>query len=153
MSNDATSNDALSNDATGAQPLNRRAGGLGRIVRYGFAGGLSALSHLSTTIALVELAGFEPALASAIGFGVSVVVSYVLQRWWVFRSDRRHREAVPLFLAVVLVAGTVNVVIVAVGTIVLNLPYVIPQTVALIVIPIVNYALNSLFTFRPRRER
>lgn len=133
-------------------PTSRRVA-LARLVRYGFAGGLSALSHLGTTIALVELLAVDPPLASACGFGISVVVSYVLQRYWVFRSTRVHREAMPLFLAVVAVAGTVNVVIVAVGTTVLGLPYVVPQAVALVVIPVVNYVLNSLVTFGPGRSR
>jgi len=141
----------MSGQPPDARPQRSRSELIGRVLRYGVAGATSALSHLVTTVVLVESAGFEPTVASALGFGVSVIVSYVLQRAWVFRSARRHREAIPLFLGVVLVAGNVNVVIVAVGTNALGLAYVIPQTVALVVIPIVNYVLNSLFTFRPER--
>ncbi|MBU1249992.1 MAG: GtrA family protein [Actinobacteria bacterium] len=118
----------------------------GLVFRYGVMGGLSALSHLGTTWALVSL-GLEPTIATSIGFAVSVIVSYALQRGWVFRSRRRHRETIPRFLIVVALAGATNWLVVFIGSEVLQLYFLGPQIVALIIIPVQNFVLNSVFTF------
>jgi putative flippase GtrA len=114
-------------------------------------GGLSATSHVGATWVLVS-AGLEPTVATSIGFAVSVVVSYVLQREWVFRSRQKHRETIPKFLLVVTLAGATNWFVVFIGTEAFEFYYLGPQIVALIIIPIQNFFLNSLFTFGNRHK-
>jgi putative flippase GtrA len=89
-----------------------------------------------------------PTAASTAGFTASIAVSYALQRAWVFRSDARHVVAGSRFLAVTAVAFALNTGIVFAGTEVLHLPYGWVQVVALTAIPLVNYTLNSRWTFR-----
>ncbi len=119
-----------------------------RLLRYGVAGGASALAHVGTLTALVELAHVRPVWASNIGFAISVVVSYTLQRWWVFASTTRHRKTVPKFLVANCVALLLNTGIVAVGTEVFSIHYGAVQVAALVMIPLSNYLINSLWTFR-----
>lgn len=121
----------------------------GLIARYAAMGGLSATSHVGTTWGLVS-AGLEPTVATSIGFAVSVFVSYVLQRGWVFRSRRRHRETIPRFLLVVALAGSTNWLVVFIGTEVFEIHYLGAQVAALVLIPLQNFFLNSLFTFGNR---
>lgn len=119
-----------------------------RLLRYAVAGGASALTHLGMTALLVEVAGLRPVFASTIGFVASIAVSFLLQRGWVFRSQVPNRLAVPRFLTVTAVGFALNASILWIGTEVLEVHYAPVQLVALVAIPVSNYLLNSLWTFR-----
>jgi putative flippase GtrA len=120
---------------------------LARLVRYGLSGGASALTHFGIGLAGVHLLHLRPVLASTAGFVASIAVSYVLQRAWVFRSTAGHMLAGSRFLIVTGVAFTINTVVLWLGTEVLSVPYPIVQPAALTLIPLVNYFLNSRWTF------
>ncbi|MBU2662157.1 GtrA family protein [Actinoplanes bogorensis] len=113
------------------------------LVRYAISGGASALTHLGVGLLLAEGLDVRPAVASSVGFVASILISYGLQRTWVFGSTTGHLRTGPRFLAVTAVAGALNAAIMT-----LDGPYVLVQGVALVVIPVVNYALNSHWTFR-----
>lgn len=121
---------------------------VGRLARYGVAGACSTLTHVGVLFLLVELFRTWPVAASAAGFVASIVVSYTLQKYWVFRSTQGHVSAGLKFLTVTAVAFTVNAGTLWLGTEVLHGPYQGVQLVALVLIPIVNYALNATWTFR-----
>lgn len=120
---------------------------LGRLVRYGVSGGASAVTHFGVGLALAAL-GVRPIVASTAGFGASILVSYGLQHAWVFRSAAAHAVAGGKFLTVTAVAFALNTVILLLGTEALPGGYPLVQAVALLVIPVVNYSLNSRWTFR-----
>src|SRR5699024_6912188 len=89
-----------------------------------------------------------PVLASTIGFVLSIVVSYTLQKLWVFSSTARHRTTLPRFLAATTVAMLLNAAVLTLGTEVFSIHYLVVQGVALVLIPLSNYLINSLWTFR-----
>ena len=115
-----------------------------RLLRYGVSGATSALTHLSVGLLLAGPLDVPAVPASVTGFGASVLVSYGLQRSWVFRSSAGHARAGGRFLTVTAVALALNTVIVGLVT----GPYPLVQGLALVAIPVVNYALNSRWTFR-----
>ncbi|MBL7262009.1 GtrA family protein [Paractinoplanes lichenicola] len=118
------------------------------LVRYAISGGASAVTHVGVGFLLAGGLGIRAVLASALGFGASVLVSYGLQRSWVFRSTTGHLVAGRRFLTVTAVALCANSLILWLGTEVLTGPFVLVQAVALVTIPVVNYVLNSHWTFR-----
>lgn len=118
-----------------------------RLVRYGVTGVASMLTHVGILWLLVEQAGVRPVLASAAGFVASILVSYTLQKYWVFRSDQGHLAAGLKFLTVTAVALGVNTATLWTGE-AIGAPYQGAQLVALVLIPVVNYALNASWTFR-----
>jgi putative flippase GtrA len=103
------------------------------------------VTHLGGGLLLAEALGVRPVLASSAGFVASVLVSYGLQRSWVFRSSAGHLTAGGRFLTVTAVAFALNAVILGL----VAGPYLMVQGIALVAIPVVNYALNSRWTFRP----
>ncbi|MEV4346158.1 GtrA family protein [Actinoplanes sp. NPDC049596] len=113
------------------------------LIRYGLSGGISAATHLGLGLLAYKGFGVPPVLSSAAGFAVSILVSYGLQRSWVFRSPTAHARAGPRFLAVTAVAFTLNAAIVGLAP----GPFALVQGAAMVVIPLVNYALNSRWTF------
>jgi len=120
---------------------------VGRLVRYGVSGGASALTHFGVGLALASL-GVRPIVASTAGFVASILVSYGLQHAWVFRSAAAHAVAGGKFLTVTAVAFALNTVILWLGTEMLPGRYPVVQAIALVAIPVVNYSLNSRWTFR-----
>lgn len=124
-----------------------------QLVRYGFAGGLSFLTHLVVLVALVEAFGVDPVIATTLGFLASVVVSYVLQHRWVFRADVPVRVAFPRFLLVTTVGLAINSLIMGLGIRVTQQHYLLAQMVAFVAVPVSNYLLNRSWTFVPPRGR
>jgi putative flippase GtrA len=122
--------------------------GVARLLRYGVSGGASAATHFGVGLALTELLHVRPVVASTAGFVASIVVSYVLQHAWVFRSSAGHAVAGGKFLTVTAIAFALNTVVLWLGTEVLHGPYPVVQAVALVAIPVVNYTINSRWTFR-----
>jgi putative flippase GtrA len=129
-----------------------RTADLGRLIRYGVSGGASAATHFGIGWLLVAGLHVRPVVASAAGFLASIAVSYALQHAWVFRSSAGHAAAGGKFLTVTAIAFTLNAGVVWLGTEVLHGPYPIVQAVALIAIPVVNYSINSRWTFRDARS-
>ena len=125
-----------------------RSAEVGRLLRYGVSGGASALTHFGVGLVLAEVLGVRPVVASTAGFVASIAVSYGLQHAWVFRSSAGHAVAGSRFLTVTAMALALNTMILMVGTEALHGPYPLVQAVALVAIPVLNYALNSRWTFR-----
>lgn len=123
---------------------------LARLTRYAISGGLSALTHFGVGLAGTSLLGFPAVPASTLGFAASILVSYLLQQTWVFRSGCGHAIAGPRFLTVTAAALSLNTVVLWIGADVLHGPYAAVQVVALVLIPALNYALNSRWTFAAR---
>jgi len=66
----------------------------GQAVRFGLAGGTVALVYLTTTLVLAEVVGLPFQVALAIGFSISIMVHFTLQRVFVWVH---HEEfALPL---------------------------------------------------------
>jgi putative flippase GtrA len=89
-------------------------------------------------------------VASSFGFALSIAVSYVAQRRWVFADTVRVRSSLPRFLGVVAVGFSLNAAIVWFGTEMLAAHYAGAQAVAFVLVPLSNYLLNGLWTFRSR---
>ena len=121
---------------------------LARLARYGVTGACSTLTHIGVLYLLVELVQAWPVGASAGGLVASSVVACTRQGYWVFRTTQGHVSAGLKFLTVTAVAFTVNAGTLMLGTEVLHAPYQGVQLVALVLIPIVNYALTATWTFR-----
>jgi putative flippase GtrA len=119
---------------------------LSRLARYAVSGGLSALAHFTVGLA-AHLAGLAAVPASTIGFAASIAVSYLLQRGWVFRSGASHTVTGPRFLTVTAAAFGLNTAVLWVGAELLGAPYAAVQAVAIVLIPGMNYLLNSRWTF------
>jgi putative flippase GtrA len=120
---------------------------LSRLIRYAISGGASAATHFSVGYFLAERLHVWAVPASTIGFAASILVSYSLQHAWVFRSATGHTVTGPRFLAVTGAAFALNTAVLWMGTAVLHAPYAMVQGVALILIPVLNYSLNSRWTF------
>jgi putative flippase GtrA len=117
-----------------------------QIARYALVGLLAVAIHYAALIALVELAAVGKVLASVVGFCLAIPVNYYFQHRWVFRSQNRHRVALPRYQAVTAVGLAINAVAFN-GGLKVGLPYLLAQAIAIVLVVGFNFIANRVYTF------
>ena len=112
-----------------------------RLVRYGFVGLLGASLHFGTLIILVR-AGMPPVPASAIGFVITVLVSYLLNYYWTFEANLAHRSSLPRYIVITVSGLILNTSVMHLTVDVWRWDYRLGQTVAVILIPLSNFLFS-----------
>jgi putative flippase GtrA len=119
-----------------------------QFLRFVAVGGVATAIHYAILVLLVQLEIAAPVMASTIGFAVSAVFNYALNRVLTFRSRRRHVEAFPRFALAASTGLGLNAICVwlllATGVI----HYLVAQMVATGVTLVWNFTINRLWTFR-----
>jgi len=106
--------------------------------------------HLVTGRPLSNLGLTADYVANGLGFVVSVVSNYYLNRRWTFRSTGRVSSEFPKFLTVSIVAYMVNLGIFTVAHTVLDLRGNVSQLIAIACVMPVNFIFNKLWSFRQK---
>ena len=116
--------------------------------RYAIVGIIGTFIHLSILAFLVENLHHSPIISSTIGFLVTVVVSYLLNYNWTFRSKGKHIVVLARYTTVSLIGLCLNTGIMYLVVDIFSLWYGIGQTISIILIPISNFFLNSKWSFK-----
>jgi len=122
---------------------------LARAVRYGLAGLFATAVYFGAVALLVEAAGARPVPAAAIATVLVIVSSYVVNRGWVFDTDRSHASAFARFVAASALSLVLNTGLMHLSVNVLGWRYVAGLALATLVVPPTNFAINYLWCFRP----
>jgi putative flippase GtrA len=109
---------------------------------------IGTLAHYSTLILLVEIGFLHPTAATTAGFGVGALVNYLLNHRYTFNSTKAHRDSGPKFALIAIATGLLNTLIVHAGVDSLGFNYLLVQVVATGTVFLLNFVLNSLWTFR-----
>ncbi len=107
----------------------------------------AAVGHYGVLIALSELASAPPVLASAAGFVVGGVVSYLLNYGHVFRSEQEHLPTATKFVAVAAVGLCLNSTIMWGLAQRLGLHYLPAQLAATALVMLWSFGANRYWTF------
>jgi putative flippase GtrA len=78
------------------------------ISRFGLAGAVNTLAGFAVIAALDLGLGVESRIANAVGYGVGLLISFLLNRMFVFKSVERARATGPRFLAAAAFAFLIN---------------------------------------------
>lgn len=124
---------------------------LGILIRYTLAGTLAVAVHYLILILLVEGEGIDATLASSSGFAVGVIVNYVLQYYWTFRSSGSHARRFPLFFGIAVAMLGFNAAIFWGLHERAGMNYLLAQAFAIGVVFLFNFVINSRYTFAPER--
>jgi putative flippase GtrA len=119
-----------------------------KFIRYGIVGSIGTIIHLGILSLLVELLSFNPIISSSAAFIVVVLISYYLNYNWTFQAQVKHLKALIRYITVCLVGFSLNAGIMFIIVDILNLWYVFGQILAIIIIPISNFILNSWWAFK-----
>ena len=120
-------------------------------IAFGFVGGAGLFIYLLLFAGLVELGGLRPTISGAVAFIPVLMVSYYLNRRFVFRSRRSHREAIPRYLALTGVGFLINASVLYFGTEVLDWWYGHAQFLSFLLVPVGNFLLSRVWVFRDCR--
>ena len=117
-------------------------------IRFIIIGGTATALHYLILIALVQTGAADAVVASSIGFSVSAVLNYVLNRSLTFKSRARHIDSFPKFFLVaitgLLINGSIIWLLLATGL----MHYLLAQVIATGTTLIWNFLLNKFWTFR-----
>jgi putative flippase GtrA len=119
------------------------------LIRYTAAGSLAVGVHYLVLILLVEVAEIDPTLSSSCGFSVGVILNYLLQYYWTFRSTGSHTRRFPLFAGVAVTMLGLNAAIFWGLHVHAGINYLLAQAVAIGVVFLLNFLINSRYTFAP----
>jgi putative flippase GtrA len=122
--------------------------GFQKVLSYGVVGVLGTIVHFSTLIILVESFQLDPIISSLIGFIVTVVLSYFLNKTYTFKAGNGNNIILFTKYCVVSVIGFIMNYLIMYSTVeIYSLHYSVGQTVVVICIPITNFILNNYWTF------
>ena len=121
---------------------------MGRLATFGMVGIAGTLAHYTTLIFLVEIGNLNPTAATTAGFGVGALVNYLLNHRYTFNSSKAHRDSGPKFALIAIATGLLNTLMVYAGVDILGFNYLLVQIVATATVFLLNFILNSIWTFR-----
>lgn len=121
---------------------------LQRIATFGIVGAIGTLVHYSALVLLVETGLLDPVAATTVGFALGAIMNYLLNYRYTFNSTKAHRDSGPKFASIAIATGLLNTFIVHAGVDSLGFNYLLVQVVATATVFILNFVLNSLWTFR-----
>jgi putative flippase GtrA len=127
-----------------------------QFVKFCFVGASGVVVNLvvfNLTILLWRLVGGSTPtaaeyLGNLLGFVVSVLTNYYLNRRWTFRSSGAVSSELPKFVTVSIVAYLVNLGVFTVARHGLHLDDNLSQLIAIACVMPINFILNKLWSFR-----
>ncbi len=127
-----------------------------QFIKFCFVGASGVIVNLAVfnlTLLLWRLAAGDaptPAkyLGNLLGFVVSVLTNYYLNRRWTFRSTGAVSSELPKFFTVSVIAYFVNLGIFTIALQGLHLSDNLSQVIAIACVMPINFVLNKLWSFR-----
>ena len=120
-------------------------------LRFGLVGVANTALGLGITTALDLGLQVNPQIANAVGYGAGMILSYFLNRFFVFGGTESARSTVPKYLAALAIAFAVNqLVLLVAGRVLGPAPEMrlLAQVVAMASYTVVNFALCRMWVFR-----
>lgn len=120
-----------------------------QFIRFSIIGGLNTLLHYIVFILLFRFVGVDMILASALGYSVGILNSFILNRNWTFNiSNKVSLKEFFKFLIVNLVSMGGNLLTLKVLVTGLNIIPEAAQALAIMASLILNFVGNKFWTFR-----
>lgn len=123
----------------------------GEVLRFGLTGAAASAAHLLAFAALYDGLGAAPVPANALAVLIASSVTYLGQRFWVFRARAGRvgtgqilRFAASLGLVAALHAGVLKLAVAGLGL----SPY-LGAVLGLVVVPPTSFLINRAWVFRP----
>jgi putative flippase GtrA len=123
---------------------------VGQFARFSIIGGLATLVHVLILLALVETLSYDPVFSTPLAFCVAVFVSYFGNFKWTFAAKDRAIARFPKFVVIQFVGLGMNTAIMYAVYDLARLDYRIGVAFAVVVVPVVVFVLQRIWTFSGR---
>jgi putative flippase GtrA len=121
---------------------------LRQLIRFLGVGAVATLLQYAILIGLVELAAFDPVLASATGFVISAVFNYLANYHLTFSSNQPHATAATRFVLVASIGLLLNTSSMYLLVDLLAAQYIVAQVLSTGVALIWNFHANRRWTYK-----
>lgn len=121
-----------------------------QFLRFAAVGAAGTALHYLVLLLLVEMAGVAPGRAAFAGAVAGACVNYWLNRRFTFQSTRRHRETVPLFVAMAALGAVLNGLIVGQLS-AMGMNFLLAQMFATVCILVLNFLMSKKWIFQKNK--
>lgn len=118
-----------------------------RFLKFSSVGVIATTMQYLILIAVTESGLAGPVVASTLGYAIGGIVSYTLNYYYTFASNKRHAETMSKFLLVALIGLFFNGLIMSYCTHSLQLNYLISQVIATSLVLLWNFTANQVWSF------
>ncbi|WP_377325131.1 GtrA family protein [Pimelobacter simplex] len=131
-----------------ASPDDARRPVAGAFARFLVTGGISYLVDVGTLVALHSGLDWPLGLATTGAFAVAFVVTFTLNRIWVFQAGQEAAAGQVVRYLVLVGVNYVATLVIVLGLAHVGVPVVVAKTVAVVAIALSNFFLYRAFVFR-----
>jgi len=125
--------------------------GSGQFGCFLLVGATATMIHYAVLHLMVVAGLAGPVSSSTIGYVLSALFNYWANHKITFRSDQAHQVALPRFSVVALVGLALNAGLMAIGTRILGLHYLLAQLIATCMVLVFNFVASRYWTFARNR--
>lgn len=117
--------------------------------RYATVGAIATLTDLGFLYVFVDLAQLDVLIAATFSFLIANIISFVLNKFWTFKSkSRNYRKLYIKFFTVSLVGLALTVVFMHLLANIFEIWHMLAKIITSLVVVIWNFLANKLWTFR-----
>lgn len=118
------------------------------VFKYLIAGLVNTLVGYGVFLLLLATSSMLPEVANAISYVIALVVAFILNKVFVFKSSVKNAVAIPKFIAAFAISFLVNQLVLILFYRLLNSPAAIAQIPAMVSYTIVFYVLNKHYVYK-----
>ncbi|TXC92984.1 GtrA family protein [Metabacillus litoralis] len=118
-----------------------------KFIKYSFVGIICTLIYFISMFLFVELFKKDPVISATTSFIIMTVFSFLLNKKYTFGGVYSHQQLLR-FSIVAGIGFTLNLIIMYGVVHLLSLHYIVGEITTLLIIPIVNFTLNNIWTFK-----
>jgi len=122
---------------------------MSRAVRYGIAGVIATAIYFLAVMVFVDRMRIAPVVAAVLATMIVIVTSYVINRAFVFDTDRAHASAFTRFVVASVASIGINAGLMHVATSTMGWSYLAGAALTTLVVPPLNFVVNYFWTFKP----
>jgi len=119
-----------------------------KLIKFIISGGLAAITEYSTFFLLIHFVHLPLIESNVISFLSGFVVSFLLNRSWVFASNGKIRRQLVAYLILASVNLVLSNVLLLCFVQILTLPALVAKIISMVIIASWNYVFFSRFIFK-----
>ena len=117
-----------------------------QLIKFVVVGVIAAIVDVGVLVILKELLYVDVLFSSAISFGISVTVNYLLSMTFVFkRKDQSRLKEFVVFVSLSIGGLCLNQLILWLGVSFTSIHYLIVKFLAMVIVPIYNFITRKIF--------